>query len=127
MIEIKPSKLNKEITDLLKNTKFDANTFFMCAKDRDEVLGVGAIKLYKDYAVLDDIVFKEGMFGLDYSMGKAMLNFIERRNVYDTYASKNIDEKLLIRLRFSKNDGKITKNYDYFLCLKGYFDVKCDF
>ena len=129
MIEIKPSQLNNEINDLLRNTICDENTFFMAATDKDELLGVGVIKLYKDYAVLDDIIFKEEykMLGLDYSMGKAMLNFIERRSVYDTYAHKSIDENLLTRLRFVENDDKITKNYSHYLCLKGYFDVKCDF
>ena len=112
MIEIKPSQLNNEINDLLRNTICDENTFFMAATDKDELLGVGVIKLYKDYAVLDDIIFKEEykMLGLDYSMGKAMLNFIERRSVYDTYAHKSIDENLLTRLRFVENDDKITKN-----------------
>lgn len=127
MIEIKPAQIDENIKKFAQNVIFDENTFVMAAKDKDEFLGIGVIKLYKDYAVLEDIIFKEeyNMLGLDYSMGKSLLNFIERRSVYDTYASSNLDANLLKRLRFAENNDKITKKYDYFLCLKGYFDVNC--
>ena len=73
------------------------------------------------------VAFKDEykMLGLDFSMGKAMLNFIERRNVYDTYASEKLEEQLLKRFRFVKNEGNFTEEYDYFVDLNGYFDVNC--
>lgn len=129
MIEIKPHIIDENIKEIAKNVIFDENTFIMCAKDKEEILGVGVIKLYKDYAVVEDIIFKDEykMLGLDFSMGKAMLNFIERRNVYDTYASKKLEEQLLKSLRFVKNEGNFTEKYDYFVDLNGYFDVNCHF
>ena len=129
MIEIKPHIIDENIKEIAKNVIFDENTFIMCAKDKEEILGVGVIKLYKDYAVVEDIIFKDEykMLGLDFSMGKAMLNFIERRNVYDTYASKKLGEQLLKSLRFVKNEGNFTEKYDYFVDLNGYFDVNCHF
>lgn len=129
MIEIKPHIIDENIKEIAKNVIFDENTFIMCAKDKEEILGVGVIKLYKDYAVVEEIIFKDEykMLGLDFSMGKAMLNFIERRNVYDTYASKKLGEQLLKSLRFVKNEGNFTEKYDYFVDLNGYFDVNCHF
>lgn len=129
MIEIKPHIIDENIKEIAKNVIFDENTFIMCAKDKEEILGVGVIKLYKDYAVVEDIIFKDEykMLGLDFSMGKAMLNFIERRNVYDTYAPEKLGEQLLKSLRFVKNEGNFTEKYDYFVDLNGYFDVNCHF
>ncbi len=129
MIEIKPQIADKKIKEIAKDVIFDENTFVMCAKDKDEILGVGIIKLYEDYALVDDIIFKDEykMLGLDFSMGKAMLNFIERRNIYDTYASKKLNHQLLKSLRFVKNEGNFTEKYDFFLDLNGYFDVNCHF
>ena len=76
MIEIKPHIIDENIKEIAKNVIFDENTFIMCAKDKEEILGVGVIKLYKDYAVVEDIIFKDEykMLGLDFSMGKAMLH-----------------------------------------------------
>ena len=124
MIEIKPAVIDDEIKSFA-GCNFDENTFVMAAKDKDDLLGIGIIRLYKDYAVFADVKFSEEykMLGLDYSMGKSMLNFIERRGIYDTYADSNIDSRLLKSLGFEQN--KKEQKFDYFLDLEGYFNVNC--
>lgn len=125
MIEIKPHIIDDKIKRFA-SFETDENTFVMAAKDKDELLGIGIIKLYNDYAVFYDVIFKEEykMLGLDFSMGKSMLNFIERRSIYNTYANSNIDKKLLLSLRFKENEDE--NEYEYYLNLKGYFDVHCN-
>lgn len=127
MIEIKPSIITDEIKGKEKDIKFDENTFAMTAKEGGELVGIGIMKLYKEYAVIEKIDFDEEykIIGYDYLMGKAMLNFIERRSIYDTYSDLSVDEGLLRKLRFIKNEDKKERKFDYFLNLKGYFDVNC--
>ena len=127
MIEIKPSIITDEIKGKAKDIKFDENTFAMTAIEGGELVGIGIMKLYKSYAVIEKIDFYEEykIIGYDYLMGKAMLNFIERRSIYDTYSDSSVDEGLLKKLRFIKNEDKKERKFDYFLNLKGYFDVNC--
>lgn len=127
MIEMKPKPADDTIKGILKNTLFDENTFSFEATEGKNVIGAGAAKLYKDYAVLCEISFLEDYkdFSLEYAMGKSLLNFIDRRGIKNVYANKNFDEKLLKSLRFTKNDCKKEEEYDFYLDLTGYFDVNC--
>ena len=98
MVEIKPVENAEKYVE-----NADKNTFVMVAVDGEAELGYGVTRLFETYAILDDIHFENDMdmLVLGYGMGKALLNFIERRGVYHVYSSLD-NKRLLERLRFTK-------------------------
>lgn len=126
MIEIKPFE---NASQYVENA--DNHTFALVAADGDEVLGYGVLRLFDTYAIIDDIHFENDsdMLSLGYGMGKALLNFIERRSVYHVYSSLD-NPRLLERLRFKEDMEIKTEEYkpcenEYYVNLKGYFDTHC--
>ena len=66
---------------------------------------------------------------LAHGIGKSMLNFIERREIYPVICKNENLSDLMRLLRFKKVDeitlgGKVEKGV-YYVNLKGYFDAKC--
>lgn len=126
MIEIKPvDNADKYVENA------DKNTFVLVAVDGETELGFGVIHLYDTYAVIDDIHFENDtdMLVLGYGMGKALLNFIERRCVYHVYSAID-NARLLERLRFKKDmeiktDEHIPNGDECYVNLEGYFDAHC--
>lgn len=109
----------------------------MVAKDREEILGVGVMILAEQYGFIKDIIVKpeyESM-QLDYGMGKAMLNFIDRREIMDVYAGaswENVNfKKTLERLGFVERENKdrppLVSGFDdvLYLNLEDYFTSHC--
>lgn len=126
MIEIKPFE---NASQYVENA--DNHTFALVAADGDEVLGYGVLRLFDTYAIIDDIHFENDsdMLSLGYGMGKALLNFIERRCVYHVYSAID-NARLLERLRFKKDmeiktDEHIPNGDECYVNLKGYFDAHC--
>ena len=91
----------------------------------------------KQYGFIEDIIVKPGYesMQLDYGIGKALLNFIDRREMADVYAAVSSDnvnfKQTLKRLRFIKSGNKdmpqFAKEYDevFYLSLENYFTLHC--
>ena len=111
------------------------NATVMTMTDKEEFMGMGVMRLFGDYAILDGIYMKEDYedFSLMYGMGKSLLNVIDLRGILHV-ASDNADmDKLLASLKFCKpSDAENTeelpekvKNCKMYLNLKGYFIANC--
>ncbi len=94
------------------------NMIVMSAKDKDEILAVGALCM-KDYKVyLDHIVLKDTYReDLNLSLGilKSLLNLADLRGIKTVYGSNPDMERFYKMLRFQK------ENDTYTLSLEGYF------
>lgn len=131
MIEIKPYMELDENSALKSGFEKKAdNVFYMVAKDKDELLGIGKMKVFSDYAEICDVFIADECFKmLAHGIGKSMLNFIERREIYPVICKNDGLSELMTLLRFKKLDeinigGKDEKNV-FYVNLKGYFDAKC--
>ena len=127
MITILPDD-NYIKNDLIQKYYAD-NVFVFSAKDGDEYLGYGAVALCDGYAEILDVETALGMESLEHGIFKSLLNFVERRGVYDCICS--IDKpQMLKRLRFKPAEkdefdkAEISEDA-YYVCLKGYFDAHC--
>ena len=121
MIEIKKTD-NKEIAQIFG---FDEACVVMAAKDGDEILGAGAVKIADGYAVLCDIKMKDEykMFNMEFGIGKTLLNMLDLSGVRYVVSDME-DERLMTALRFKKDAIKeleTDKEYKGYLCLDGYF------
>lgn len=121
MIEIK--KTNDKA--VCEDFGFDEGSVVMSAKDGDEILGAGAVRLADGYAVLSDIKMKDEykMFNMEFAIGKALLNMLDLSGVRYVVSDME-DERLMAALRFKKDapEGlKSDKEYRCYLCLDGYF------
>lgn len=134
MLTIKVEESYKQYADNLGIT-VPENATVMTMTDKDEFLGMGVMRLYDDYAVLDGIYMKEDFrdFSLEYGMGKSLLNVIDLRGILHVASDNEEMEKLLISLKFSamtdvKNPEELPeeiKNCKMYLNLKGYFLANC--
>ncbi len=103
----------------------------MSMTDKDELLGVGVIKLFGECANLCGIYIKDDDFSLSYSMGKALLNVADLRGAQYAVCDSHKMERVLTALKFKKissYDGEIPeelKEHSYFLNLSGYFVAGC--
>ncbi|MBO5008541.1 MAG: hypothetical protein J6D26_06880 [Clostridia bacterium] len=106
----------------------------MVMRDSGQVMGVGVMHLYDEYAVIDSIEVKDEFkdFSLEYGLGKAMLNAIDLKGI--RYAvSHCVDlEKQLRALRFKApsewDDEQMpdnVANWELCLNLDGYFTSNC--
>lgn len=131
MIEIYPfAKLDKTEAQKSGFAEKEANTFYMTAKDKDELIGIGKMKIFPSYAELCDVYLEDESFKmLAHGIGKAMLNFIERRSIFPVISRNDKISDLLKLLRFKKYDeiqiGENTEKNVYYVNLEGYFDAKC--
>lgn len=127
MITILPDKDYKNC-ELINKTYAD-NVFVFTAKDCEEYLGFGAVAMYDDYAEIVDVETVEGMESLEHGIFKSLLNFIERRKVYDCICALD-KPAMLKRLGFSPAEDNWEslhneKNVTFYLNLTGYFEKHC--
>ncbi len=127
MITILPDKDYKNC-ELINKTYAD-NVFVFTAKDGDEYLGFGAAALYDDYAEIIDVKTADGMDSLEHGIFKSLLNFIERREIYDCICALD-KPAMLKRLGFSPADeewksAENTQNSTFYLNLTRYFEKHC--
>ena len=111
------------------------NATVMTMTDKDELFGIGVMRLFEDYAVLDGIYMAEGYedFSLQYGMGKSLLNVVDLRGILHVISDNEGMEKLLTALKFRKlseveNTEELpekAKNCKMYLNLKGYFLANC--
>lgn len=121
MIEIKKTA----DTSVCESFGFDNSSIVMSAKDGDEILGAGAVKIADGYAILLNIKMKDEykMFNMEFAIGKSLLNMLDLSGVRYVVSDMD-DERLLTSLRFKKDaiEGlKTDKEYKGYLCLDGYF------
>ncbi len=131
MIEMKPVKvITPQIQALCPDIGGNA-VFYLAATDKDKLLGVGAVRLETDWASLLAIRFlpEYDAPDLQFGMGKALLNFIDRREIRFVACSDKTLAPLLERLRFRVFDGTdapcLPPDTAYYLDLTGYFDAHC--
>ena len=97
------------------------NVFVFTAKDGEECLGYGAIALSDDRADIVDVITACGMESLEQGIFKTLMNFAERRSIYDCYFS--LDKSVMLRrLGFEKMEEGSNTQY---VSLQGYFDKHC--
>lgn len=131
MIEIKPMEDTAACLPLLDDLHLDSGSFVLAARDGAELAGAGVLRLLDGYAVIEQIVTAPGFEMLDYAIGKALLNFIERREVLDVVCVREELAPVLRRLGFAKTaDGPVVEQHFsgksvYFLNLEGYFTKHC--
>ncbi len=127
MITILPDKDYKSC-DLITKDYAD-NVFVFTAMDGDECLGYGAAALYEAYAEICDVITVPGMENLEHGIFKALLNFIERRGIYDCICA--LDKPAMLgRLGFAlaEEDWQSRAggaNSVFYLNLTGYFEKHC--
>ncbi len=127
MVTILPDKDYKNCK--LINKSYSDDVFVFTAKDGEEYLGFGAVAMYGDYAEIVDVETVEGMENLEHGIFKSLLNFTERRKVYDCICA--LDKPVMLkRLGFSPAENNLKslynkKNVTFYLNLTGYFEKHC--
>ena len=127
MITILPD--NEYVKCPLINGAFDNNVVVFTAKDRDEYLGYGAVAMCDDYAEIIAVETAAGMESLEHGIFKSLLNYIERRSVYDVICA--LDKPMMLkRLGFEAADNewdakKTVKGLCFCINLTGYFEKHC--
>lgn len=127
MIAIQPDNDYKKCS-LIKGD-FPENVFVLTAKDGDEYLGAGAVEMNDGYAKILAVETADGMEALEHGIFKALLNFVERREIYDCICALD-KPKMLKMLGFSEADGEWKtvekdENQLFYLNLTGYFEKHC--
>lgn len=127
MIAIQPDNDYKKC-NLIKED-FPDNVFVLTAKDGEEYLGAGAVAINDGYAEIVAVETADGMEALEHGIFKSLLNFVERREIYDCICALD-KPKMLKRLGFSEADGeweqaKKCENRLFYLNLTGYFEKHC--
>ncbi len=131
MIEIKPTADFAVCQEFLQNAAIYDNTFVLAAFEGDSVVGAGVLRLFSSHAVLERIAVSPGYEMLDYGIGKAVLNFIERRDVLDVVCGNGVSERLLGRLGFhtvslsTAMEPYAAGQEAAYLNLEGYFTKHC--
>lgn len=127
MIAIQPDNDYKKC-ELIK-MEFSDNVFVLTAKDGDEYLGAGAVEMNDGYAEILMVETVDGMESLEHGIFKSLLNFVERREIYDCICALN-KQPMLKRLGFSEAGEeweavKKSENQLFYLNLTGYFEKHC--
>lgn len=126
MIEIK--KINDK--DILKSFGIkDDNVLAMAMKEKDEIFGVGTFYIKQNFCVIDKIIMNDGfdLFEMKFGLLKSILNLVDLEGIRFAFSDIS-DERLMKGARFSeslneeyKDDVTPDKNYNFYLCLDGYF------
>jgi len=134
MLTIKIEEDYKDATDEMGVTPA-SDAVVMTVRDGDLLMGVGVMRLYDTYAVIDNICLKEEFreFTLEYGLGKSLLNVVDLRGIRYAVSNNKEIEKQLRALKFKA--PKETENIDVYpeeissweLCLNldGYFLANC--
>lgn len=130
-------KIEEDYTLPVKEMKMDVpeDAIVMTMRDSSILMGLGVMRIFNEYAVIDDIRIKEEFedFSLEYGLGKSLLNVIDLRGVRHVVSFNPDIEKQLRALKFKplsevENAGDIpqnVKNCNLYLNLDGYFLVNC--
>ncbi len=117
------------------NIEVPADCIVMTVRDSEILMGMGVMRLYDEYAIIDNIIFKDEFndFTLEYGLGKSLLNVVDLRGIRYAVSNNKSIEKQLRALKF-KSPSEI-KNIDEYppkvalcdLCLNldGYFLANC--
>ena len=107
----------------------------MTVRDGDLLMGAGVMRLYEDYAVIDNICMKDEFkeFTLEYGLGKSLLNVVDLRGIRYAVSNEKSIEKQLRALKFKapsemENHDELpefVENWGLFLNLDGYFLANC--
>ena len=134
MLTIKVEENYKEaIAEMGIEVKEDS--VVMEVRDGALLMGVGVMRLYDNYAEIDNICLKDEFkeFTLEYGLGKSLLNVVDLRGIRYAVSNNETIEKQLRALKF-KSPSEIENAEDYpsevmgaklCLCLDGYFLAKC--
>ena len=107
----------------------------MEVRDGQLLMGIGVMRLFDNFAVIDDICMKEEFkeFTLEYGLGKSLLNVVDLRGIRFVFSDNENIEKQLRALKF-KAPSELEDASQYppeilphrlCLCLDGYFLAKC--
>ncbi len=128
MLEIKREENKEEAKAFLKELGIFCdieNDNVMCAREKDEILAVGALSL-KNYKVFLDLAVCKGDINenlpLVLGLMKSLLNFADLRGIKEVYGSNETLFPLYRMLRFQKDESFQEEIYK--LSLEGYFT--CD-
>lgn len=121
--------LDNEYKNELYPDNSNAGLFVFTAREKDEILGSGEVILKDNYAQITSVKTVSGMEGLEHGIFKSLLNFTERRGVYDCICALD-KPSMMKRLGFEllKNKWADSGNPDekvYYLNLEGYFEKHC--
>ncbi len=107
----------------------------MVMRDSDMVMGVGIMRFFDEYAVIDTIAVKDEFkdFALEYGLGKSMLNAADLKGIRYAVSSSADIEKQLRALRFKAPSEtekpeelpEFVANWELCLNLDGYFLSNC--
>ena len=127
MITILPDNEYRKCALIQK--QYPDNVFVLTAKDGDEYLGFGAVSMCDDYAYIEDVETVSGMESLEHGIFKSVLNFVERRSIYDCLCSLD-KPAMLKRLGFAEAEKEWKEKVEntdllMYLNLKGYFEKHC--
>ncbi len=109
----------------------DSLVMTMC--DGNVIMGLGIVRMMREYAEICDIHIAEEFrdFSLSYGMGKSLLNAVDLRGIKHVYTDMADSEPLLRALKFKKTEDIEDKCLEemekhlYYLNLTGYFDANC--
>jgi len=114
---------------------FSDDAIIMTMRDSKTLMGIGVMRIFEEYAVIDDIIIKDEFcdISLEYGMGKSLLNVIDLRGIKHVVSDNERLEKQLRALKFKpiselENDESIpnsVKNCRLYLNLDGYFLANC--
>ena len=131
MIAINPVEDVSACLPLLDGLEMERGVFVLAAADGELLAGAGALRMADGYAVIERIVTVPGFEMLDYAIGKALLNFIERREVLDVVCRRAELAAVLRRLGFAAGEplpeavAGFSGDGTWYLNLEGYFTKHC--
>jgi len=130
-------KIEEDFKDAVKEMGMEVlgTSTVMTVRDGNELMGIGVMRLFDEFATIDNICIKEEYkdFTLEYGLGKSMLNAVDLRGIrYAVSDNENI-EKQLRALKFkspceldnTEEYPKEVADRKFCLCLDGYFLAKC--
>ena len=129
-IEEKPQKSAEEMGITLL-----PESAVMEVRDGSLLMGIGVMRLFDTFAVIDNIALKEEFkeFTLEYGLGKSLLNVVDLRGIRFAVSDNEDIEKQLRALKFKapsewENFAEFPEEvrcHKLCLCLDGYFLANC--
>jgi len=119
MIEVKTVIDKEEATAFLRARGIETDLgplFVMCATEKGNLLGVGAVSMDAGGAKIEEVVCDED---IDWLIGKALLNSLDLGGIKNVTLDNPKLFKLAKFLRFKEESG------EYRLNLEGYFEAGC--
>ncbi len=127
-------KIEENPAEALSEMKKAPNDSFsvMTVRERGELLGLGIMRFFDKFVVLEEICMKDEFksFDMEYGLVKSMLNAVDLKGVRYAVTNGFEDEKLAPALRFKsvgdfENEMPDFGAWKYYLNLDGYFVSNC--